>query len=136
MKTSTFAAFRLTLTRDLLIAFKRKNDILNPFMFFVIVVSLFPLAISPEPSKLAETLGEELGFFTRRISLETLLAARPNVINISSRNGTSLAREALKHPALDHLLSDTVETSIPANLTNCGTPKTVKALEFLVVAYP
>ena len=54
MKTSTFAAFRLTLTRDLLIAFKRKNDILNPFMFFVIVVSLFPLAISPEPSKLAE----------------------------------------------------------------------------------
>jgi heme exporter protein B len=44
----------LTLTRDLLIAFKRKNDILNPFMFFVIVVSLFPLAISPEPSKLAE----------------------------------------------------------------------------------
>lgn len=82
------------------------------------------------------TLGEELGFFTRRISLETLLAARPNVINISSRNGTSLAREALKHPALDHLLSDTVETSIPANLTNCGTPKTVKALEFLVVAYP
>ena len=54
MRTSTFAAFRLTLTRDLLIAFKRKNDILNPFMFFVIVVSLFPLAISPEPSKLAE----------------------------------------------------------------------------------
>ena len=54
MKTSTFAAFKLTLTRDLLIAFKRKNDILNPFMFFVIVVSLFPLAISPEPSKLAE----------------------------------------------------------------------------------
>lgn len=54
MKTSTFAAFRLTLTRDLLIAFKRKNDILNPFMFFVIVVSLFPLAISPEPSKLSE----------------------------------------------------------------------------------
>ena len=54
MKTSTFAAFRLTLTRDLLIALKRKNDILNPFMFFVIVVSLFPLAISPEPSKLSE----------------------------------------------------------------------------------
>lgn len=54
MRPSTFAAFRLTLTRDLLIAFKRRNDILNPFMFFVIVVSLFPLAISPEPSKLAE----------------------------------------------------------------------------------
>ncbi len=53
-KPSTWSAFALTLKRDLLIAFKRKNDIVNPFMFFVIVVSLFPLAISPEPTKLAE----------------------------------------------------------------------------------
>lgn len=53
-RPSTFAAFALTLKRDLLIAFKRKNDIVNPFMFFVIVVSLFPLAISPEPARLAE----------------------------------------------------------------------------------
>ncbi|MDF1765775.1 MAG: heme exporter protein CcmB [Gammaproteobacteria bacterium] len=54
MKPSTLTAFVLTLKRDLLIAFKRKNDIVNPFMFFVIVVSLFPLAISPEPARLAE----------------------------------------------------------------------------------
>lgn len=53
-RTATASAFALTLKRDLLIALKRKNDIVNPFMFFVIVVSLFPLAISPEPSKLAE----------------------------------------------------------------------------------
>lgn len=54
MKPSTLTAFVLTLKRDLLIAFKRQNDIVNPFMFFVIVVSLFPLAISPEPARLAE----------------------------------------------------------------------------------
>ena len=46
-------AFSQTLKRDLVIAFKRKNDIVNPFMFFVIVISLFPVGISPDPEQLA-----------------------------------------------------------------------------------
>ena len=54
VKPSTRSAFMLTLKRDLLIAFKRKNDIVNPFMFFVIVISLFPLPISAEGARLAE----------------------------------------------------------------------------------
>lgn len=49
---STFEAFRATLKRDLLIAFKRRNDLLNPVMFFLIVVSLFPLGVSPDPAEL------------------------------------------------------------------------------------
>ncbi|MFK7864416.1 MAG: heme exporter protein CcmB [Pseudohongiellaceae bacterium] len=52
--TSVGKAFLSTLRRDLLIAFKRKNDIANPFMFFFIVVSLFPIGISPDSDKLSE----------------------------------------------------------------------------------
>lgn len=52
--TTTGGAFLATLKRDLLIAYKRKNDVLNPFMFFLIVASLFPIGISPEPERLAE----------------------------------------------------------------------------------
>lgn len=52
--TSVGRAFRSTLKRDLLIAFKRKNDIANPFMFFFIVVSLFPIGIGPDADKLSE----------------------------------------------------------------------------------
>ena len=51
---TTFQAFVATLKRDLLVAYKRKNDIVNPFMFFVIVCSLFPIGISPDPVRLAE----------------------------------------------------------------------------------
>ncbi|MCG8413537.1 MAG: heme exporter protein CcmB [Pseudomonadales bacterium] len=51
--TSTSGAFFATLKRDLLIAYKRKNDLLNPFMFFLIVASLFPIAISPDPEQLS-----------------------------------------------------------------------------------
>lgn len=53
-RTTTAAAFRATLKRDLLIAFKKKNDVVNPFMFFIIVVSLFPIAISPDSDRLSE----------------------------------------------------------------------------------
>ncbi|MFT4886138.1 MAG: heme exporter protein B [Pseudohongiellaceae bacterium] len=52
--TSVGRAFISTLKRDLLIAFKRKNDIANPFMFFFIVVSLFPIGIGPDADKLSE----------------------------------------------------------------------------------
>jgi len=49
---STWAAFKATLKRDLLVALKRRNDLLNPVMFFFIVVTLFPLGISPDPAQL------------------------------------------------------------------------------------
>ncbi|MDP2575196.1 heme exporter protein CcmB [Vibrio penaeicida] len=39
--------------RELLIAFRRQADILNPLWFFIIVVTLFPLSIGPEPNLLA-----------------------------------------------------------------------------------
>lgn len=51
--TSTYSAFKATLKRDLLIAYKRKNDVVNPFMFFLIVASLFPIGVSPEPERLS-----------------------------------------------------------------------------------
>ncbi|MBL4820070.1 MAG: heme exporter protein CcmB [Gammaproteobacteria bacterium] len=51
---STFEAFRATLKRDLLVAFKGRNELLNPLMFFFIVVSLFPIGITPDREVLTE----------------------------------------------------------------------------------
>ena len=53
-QATTYEAFIATLKRDLLVAFKRKNDIVNPLMFFIIVCSLFPIGISPDPERLGE----------------------------------------------------------------------------------
>ena len=49
-----FNAFLSLLKRDLRLAFRHKSEILNPLFFFVIVVTLFPLGISPEKQTLAE----------------------------------------------------------------------------------
>jgi len=42
--------FASVVRRDLTLALRRRSDALTTFFFFVIVVSLFPLGISPEPS--------------------------------------------------------------------------------------
>lgn len=39
--------------RELLIAFRRQADVLNPIWFFIIVITLFPLGVGPEPNLLA-----------------------------------------------------------------------------------
>jgi heme exporter protein B len=38
--------------RDLLLAWKRPGDILNPLFFFAMVAALFPLAVGPSPEQL------------------------------------------------------------------------------------
>lgn len=44
--------FACVLRRDLAIALRRKSDVLNALLFFVIVAGLFPLGVGPEPNLL------------------------------------------------------------------------------------
>ena len=46
------AALRCVIFRDLLLAARRNSDVLTVVLFFVIVVSLFPLGIGPDPKLL------------------------------------------------------------------------------------
>ena len=45
-------AFLPVLRRELLLALRRKGDVLNVLVFFVVVASLFPLGVGPEPNQL------------------------------------------------------------------------------------
>ena len=47
-------AFVAIVRRDLIIAFRRKSEVMTALFFFAIVVSLFPLGIGPEPTLLAK----------------------------------------------------------------------------------
>lgn len=46
--TPLFRAFFALLKRDLLLAFRHRGELINPLLFFMIVVTLFPLGVSPE----------------------------------------------------------------------------------------
>ena len=43
---------RVMIGRDLLVAMRRRADVANALLFFVIVASLFPLGVGPEPNLL------------------------------------------------------------------------------------
>jgi len=45
-------AFIQVLVRDLTLAFRHRGEIANPLLFFIIVVTLFPLGVGPTPSVL------------------------------------------------------------------------------------
>jgi heme exporter protein B len=47
-----FGVLRSVVYRDLLLAARRRSDVLTALAFFVIVVSLFPLGLGPEPNLL------------------------------------------------------------------------------------
>lgn len=49
MPYSLLATLMVTMRRDVLLAMRRKSDVLVSLFFFVVVVSLFPLGIGPEP---------------------------------------------------------------------------------------
>jgi heme exporter protein B len=50
--TPSLEAARLVLARDLRLAFRRPGELAQPLLFFAIVATLFPLAITPEKSML------------------------------------------------------------------------------------
>jgi len=45
---TSLQAFAAVVRRDLMLALRRRADVLNTLVFFVIVVSLFPLGVGPE----------------------------------------------------------------------------------------
>lgn len=70
-----FEIFRTIVKRDLILAMRRKSDVLTTLFFFVIVVSLFPLGIGPE--------------------LETLRLIAPGVFWVAALLASMLALEKL-----------------------------------------
>jgi len=51
---SVLAAMKATFVRDMKVAFLQRQDLLNPLLFFIMVVTLFPLGVSPEVSFLRD----------------------------------------------------------------------------------
>ncbi|WP_404408461.1 heme exporter protein CcmB [Pseudidiomarina marina] len=48
-KASSWQLMTTVMRRDLAVALRRRSDIINPLLFVVIVVTLFPLAVGPGP---------------------------------------------------------------------------------------
>lgn len=77
---STMSAMKALVRRDLMIALRERGDMLQPVLFFIIVVSLFPLSVTPD-----KTL---------------LMQAGPGIIWVAALLATLLALDGIFRP--DH----------------------------------
>lgn len=69
----------------------------------------------------------------QRISLERLIAAKPDVLHIDNSllNGDSLASAYIGHPVLDRAVSEKNQVFIPTRLRICAGPMVTEAIEYL-----
>lgn len=78
MVPSTGSAFMALLKRDLMLSYRHRNELLNPLLFFVIVVTLFPLGTSPE-KELLQTMAPGViwvaALLAAMLSLDSLFKA-------------------------------------------------------------
>ena len=115
---SLVGTLMVTTRRDLLLAMRRKNDVLVNVFFFVIVVSLFPLGVGPEPV-LLKKIGP--GVLVVAALLSTLLGL-PRLFAADHADGT-LEQLALSPLPFGLLVSG----KILAHWLVCGLPLVVLA---------
>lgn len=53
-RADLMVAVTATVRRDLILLLRRRSEVLNPLVFFALVITLFPLGISPDSRLLAE----------------------------------------------------------------------------------
>jgi iron complex transport system substrate-binding protein len=81
------------------------------------------------------TIGQALGYSGfRNVTLEELMKVRPDIISTATpwTNPPSMSTQALGHPALRRIVSETPNVVIPERFTVCGTPAVMGAIELLV----
>lgn len=106
-------AFFATVRRDVLLALRRKSEVLTTIFFFVIVVSVFPLGIGPEPALLKKIAP---GVLWVAALLATLLGL-PRLFAADHLDGT-LEQMALSPSPLAVLIAG----KIAAHWLLCGLP--------------
>lgn len=106
-------ALLATVRRDLLLALRRKSEVLTTLFFFVIVASLFPLGIGPEPALLKKIAP---GVLWVAALLSTLLGL-PRLFAADHLDGT-LEQMALSPSPLALLIAG----KILAHWLLCGLP--------------
>ncbi len=107
---------RASLRRQLLLAFRRPVDTVNPLLFFLLVVALFPLGIGPDPAQLQKFAP---GILWIVALLATLMAAE-GMFRVDYEDGSLeqllLAPQPLFLSSLTYVFAHWLITGLPLTL--------------------
>ena len=122
-----------SLRRQLLLAYRRPVDTANPLLFFLLVVTLFPLGIGPDPATLAQFAPGILWI----VALLASLLAAEGLFRSDYEDGSLeqliLAPQPLFLSALTYLVAHWLLTGLPLTLLS---PVFALMLQLPVAAMP
>ncbi len=112
-RLSVFGLLSLVIRRDLLLAMRRRADVLTTLIFFVMVVSLFPLGVGPEPDMLRKMAGGVLWVAALLASMLSL----PRMFSADHIDGTleqmMLAPQSLTMMVLGKIIAHWMLSGLP-----------------------
>jgi heme exporter protein B len=115
-RLSVFGLLGLVIRRDLLLAMRRRADVLTTLIFFVMVVSLFPLGVGPEPDMLRKMAGGVLWVAALLASMLSL----PRMFSADHIDGTleqmMLAPQSLTMMVLGKIVAHWMLSGLPLAL--------------------
>ena len=137
-KLSLFGLLGLVVRRDLLLAMRRRADVLTTLIFFVMVVSLFPLGVGPEPELLRKMASGVVWVAALLASMLSL----PRMFSADHADGTleqmMLAPQSLSVLVLGKILAHWMLSGLPlalmAPVLGLQFDMSVQALWILVLA--
>lgn len=113
MRSSLFGLLALVIRRDLLLAMRRRADVLTTLIFFVMVVSLFPLGVGPEPDMLRKMASGVVWVAALLASMLSL----PRMFSADHADGTleqmMLAPQSLSALVLGKILAHWMLSGLP-----------------------
>ena len=122
-----------SLRRQLLLAYRRPVDTVNPLLFFLLVVTLFPLGIGPDPAQLAEFAPGILWIVALLASLLAAEGMFRSDYDDGSLEQLILAPQPLYLSGLTYVFAHWVLTGIPLTLLS---PVFALMLQLPVAAMP
>ena len=105
-----------SLRRQLILAYRRPVDTVNPLLFFLLVVTLFPLGIGPDPAQLAEFAPGILWIVALLASLLAAEGLFRSDYDDGSLEQLLLAPQPLYLSALSYVFAHWLLTGLPLTL--------------------
>ena len=106
------------LRRDLLLAYRRRGEAASPLMFFLLVATLIPLGVSPDPARLAELAPGMIwvmALLATLLSTEGLFAADHHD---GSLEQMLISTQLLAMPVLGKVTAHWLVTGLPLTLVS------------------
>ncbi len=111
-ETSVPSRFRVLLTRQFTLALRRPVQLLNPVLFFTLVIVLFPLGLGPDRDTLAEFAGGILWIVALLANMLTVETLFRDDLDDGSLDQLLLAPQALYFQVFPQLLVQWILTGL------------------------